>query len=159
MASNSPSVEEINKWTKAQLGNFLKSRGKQGFSSWKRPKLLEYAIQISQEEDMKIDDSVLASLNENRKIFDVQGLQWQSYEVLKVEDIPTQFDIISISNFLTNVTIDFGDEQIETGIRQPAKKGRKMYSSRKIHLVQVCLYSNNLLFRGHIEASMKNQFR
>ena len=159
MASNVPSIQEIEKWTKPQLSNFLKSRGKQGFSSWNRPKLLEYAIQISQEEDMTIDDSILPSLVENRKIFDAQDLQWQSYQVVKPADFPKDFDMFTITNFLTNVSIDFGDEQIQTGIDRRAKKGRSMYTTGKIHMVEASFKDNNLLFRGNIEASMKNHFR
>ena len=159
MASNSPNIQEMEKWTKAQLSEFLKSRGKQGFSAFNRPRLLEYAIQVAQEEEMVIDDSVLDSLIESRKIFDAPNLKWLSYEVLKASDIPTNFDIHTISDFLTNVSIDFGDEKIETGIVRPAKKGRQFYTSKKTHLIEVCLQDTTLLFRGTIEASMKNQFR
>ena len=159
MASNTPSIQQIETWTKLQLASFLKSRGKQGFSAWNRPKLLEYAIQVSQEQDMTIDDSVLAPMIENRKIFDTQGLKWVSYEVLKSTDIPKEFNIFSISDFLTNVSISFGDEEIQTGIYEKAKKGRSMYTSRRIQQVEICFHDNKLLFRGHIEASMKNSVR
>ena len=43
---------------------------------------------------------------------------------------------------------------IDSSTDKPAKKGRQLYVSRKIQMVETCLKNDLILFRSNIEASM-----
>ena len=158
MASFEPSLEDLDKMKKDQIVAFLRSRGKR--TTGLKDDLLAYAKLVLRNEDISIDESVLASLLEKRKIFELQTLQWNPHETVKWSDIPEGFDILVISKFLTSTVLDFGDEMIETAIDKPAKKGRRLYNDKKIQYVESSTHEDLILFRANLEASMKsNLFR
>ena len=158
MASSNPTPEELDRMKKSEIVAFLKSRKKR--CTGNRPELLQYAKSVIEEVDMSLDETILDSLVEKRSVFELQTLKWASYESLKSSEIPEKFDITTVTNFLTNILMDFGDEEIDTGTEKPAQKGRKMYTSKKIQFVEFCIHENLLMFRANIEASMKgNLFR
>ena len=162
MASFTPTDEQFDKMKREEIIEFLRSRGKR--RSGLKAELLAYAKAVAKEtleENIIADSNVLEEILEKRKIFEDDTMQWSSFQSLKSSDIPKAFTMSVITNFLTKLHIQLDeDEVIDTEIDRHADKGRQMYFSRRIQMVETCSKDNFILFRANIEASMtSNLFR
>ena len=113
MASNTPTDEELDTFTREQIVAFLRSRNKR--RSGRKAELLAYAKAVakeSPEENVIVETTVLSELIDKRKVFENESLAWNPFQVLKSSDIPADFDLSMIEKFLTDLAIQLGKKTI-----------------------------------------------
>ena len=159
-SSMNVTVEELNTYKIKELQDFIRTYKPSINVTGSKPELLKRAILIQENYQNEIDkeielevESSTSDLSKKRKIFEKSTLKWQSYKNLKRSLIPQTFDDIVISNFLTNLNVVMDDTMEQTGTKKPARKGKEMYKSRKVQLVEFALDQKYILFRSNIIAS------
>lgn len=65
----------------------------------------------------------------------------------------------TVNNFLTQRLVEIEEEVVQTGIEKPADKGKDLYHSNFIQVVEFCFSGNFIIFYSMIEASMVNKVR
>ena len=119
--------------------NYYKTKG---FPEKKKNKYLNSAKQLGVE----------------RKVFDNSNLVWKDISELPRNSIK-ELEDDNISMFLTNYDFQFGDHEMDCGTQKPAKKGKVLYLSEKVHLCEYSTDKDLYLFRCNMMASMKSEYR
>ena len=147
---------------KSELQEYLRLRGKPVSGS--KSELLQRVLLFR---DAPVHDhGNHDSPDDVHDIFSSVSHQWRDVTSTLSSEIPSQFSITIITDFLSsflasNASIyrdDSEDEEdiaVDIGTKKPVVKGRLMYLSEKVHLAQFTKSGTNLLFRAHVEASMK----
>ena len=166
-SSMNVTVEELQTYKIKELQDFIRTHKPSIGVTGSKPELLKRAIliqenyqnEIDQEIELGVESSTTSDLSKRRKLFEKSTLKWQSYKNLKRSLIPQNFDDIVISNFLTNLNVVMDDTVEQTGTKKPARKGKEMYKSRKVQLVEFAMDQKLILFRSNIIASYANEIR
>jgi hypothetical protein len=168
-----PQVADLVKLTVPVLKQFLKVRGVR--SSGKKSELVKLATLYYLTPILRTEPSA----NES-SIFTSCSLVWE--EVKHRVHIPSSFSIEVLTSYLATVPVcmvmphssgqneDGGEPtegvgvnpaeiEVDAGTEKPAAKGRRMYVSEKLTLVEVATSGNTLLFRGNCEASLRKSCR
>jgi hypothetical protein len=153
-------LPNLNSWKVTELKDFLRQRGRQ-LTGNKATLIGLVKLYSAEHADIRIIDEAQEcskvlekKLDDHRKLFDVSSLVWKDVQEIKTSDIPSDFDSLKINKFLTTLVLHVGDDIIDAGTQKPAKKGRRMYSSKKIQLCEFATNTTQLLFRATMEASM-----
>ena len=159
MANAKPNFDKMRK---EELVEFLKGYAHAKISGLKSD-LLERAKHYYETKglpDKKEENGItLNKLVEERKIISDKRLSWKDISELPVGIIKKELEDETISSFLTDYEFLFGEELIDCGTQKPAKKGKQLYLSDKIHLCEFSKTESHLLFRCTMSASMKTSFR
>jgi hypothetical protein len=95
------------------------------------------------------------ALADQRTIFDLSDNVWNDIATISSQDIPVDYDITVLVEFLTKSLYLAGDgEQIQSGTEKPAAKGRRMYKSGKFQFCETSSNDDHIMFRAIMEASM-----
>jgi hypothetical protein len=153
-------------WRVVDLKAFLKERGKR--CSGSKEELVRLAIIYKDTEVPRPSTSTSTTSTELSDRFDNPVMQWKDVNSPNQVQIPPGFDINSIMQFFTQVQVlrigEDEDEDEDEGLAdvstaKPTVKGRQMYLSEKIFLLQVSSPTDqeSLIFRGNVQASMKKK--
>jgi hypothetical protein len=159
-------VGELNKLTVAQLKQFLKARSVR--TTGKKEDLLKLAR-------LYFDTPVLQSNDSDKTESDIflnTSLVWQPVNSPSAIAIPPSFSIDVVTSYLSTLPAmlvtcrasqgESGDEveEANAGTEKPSVKGRRMYASEKLTMVEVAAGAGGqLLFRGNCEASLRKSCR
>ena len=158
--------EDLSAMTVTELKAFLKKRGKK--CTGVKEELLKLAHLFVDAQVLENDGKVLADtfdqLKKKREIFTNNVIAWNRLPREKIPHIPPGFSNNKIESFLGSlsvVTSSSTGEQVVTDFNtvKPAKKGRQMYASSKIQLVETAEHEQKFLSRATVEASMRTLFR
>ena len=160
----SATLEELQDYSRPNLQDFIRTYKPSIGVTANRPELLKRAILIHKNYQKEIDRDIIliestTDISKKRKIFEKSTLKWQTYKLLKRSVIPKDFDIIVICNFLTNMNIAMDDSVEQAGTKKPARKGKEMYHSRKVQLVEFALDQKFIYFRSNIISSYGYEIR
>ena len=155
-------MPNFDKMLKDQLVEFLRGYPHAKISGLK-PELVERAKHYYATKGLpgKIEENgiTLNELVRQRKIFSDKRLSWKDISELPASSMKKELEDETIASFLTNYEFSFGEELIDCGTQKPAKKGKQLYLSEKIHLCEFAKGQSQLLFRCTMSASMKSTFR
>ena len=68
--------------------------------------------------------------------------------------IPKSFNSAHVDRFLTHQLLEINGELVDVGIGKPAQKGKNMYESENIILIEFCVVDAKVIFSANVEASM-----
>ena len=105
-------------------------------------------------------DNLAQVLDSKRKLFD-EAHVYKDISALDQNEIPQNFDLSIIEKFLTEWALFVEEEVVANLSQKPARKGRGLYNSLKIQIVE---FSHDdildlILFRATMDASMKKELR
>jgi hypothetical protein len=172
--SVSQEPQSFTKLTVQQLKEFLKARGVR--SSGKKCELVKLATLYAKSPVLRAKESQPGRSD----IFANSELVWQEVTHHSQVSVPSAFSIDVLTTYLATVPVSLvmpqseegaggvdtndmvgGTEEVEmdAGTDKPSVKGRRMYVSEKLTLVEAANSGTDLLFRSNCEASMKKSCR
>jgi hypothetical protein len=168
---------DLEKLTVAELKVFLKERGVR--SSGKKCQLLELAKLYYNSPVLRSNATELNTTE--RDIFANDALVWEKLDSSSQVTLPTSFSIDVVTSYLStlpaslvapgtseidldgeNVTEDMDGQvvvEVEAGTEKPSVKGRRMYVSEKLTMVEVAICGGQVLLRANCEASLRKSCR
>jgi hypothetical protein len=162
----SQKLSDLTKLTVAELKLFLKARNLR--STGRKADLLKLAKLYFNSPILRTESCPSASASD---IFTKNGLVWNAINLPVV--IPSSFSIDTITSYLSTIPVSMviqqsaeeveeeqeEEEEANAGTDKPSVKGRRMYISEKLTLVEWATSGTNLLFRSNCEASLRKSCR
>ena len=146
--------DSLSLMTVKQLKEFLRSKGPSVRLSGLKSELLKRAL-------LYFDQPSEITPNEPTLVADQEeliqpGLDWKDIEHFKSSYLPGSFSREVVESYLLeDLTIIDGDREITSiGAKKAARKGRDLYLSNKVHLMEFASKTGILLFRGNLESSL-----
>ena len=107
------------------------------------------------------------SLPSDKSIFEDASLGdgWKELTPQTKVTIPKEFSIAVLTDYLTKLPVSLGaaaagdDEEVNAGTGKPVVKGRQMYVSKRLTLVEYTTSTTHIFFRANCDASMRNMVR
>ena len=155
----------MEKKTVKELKTYLKEHGGKR-SNMNKAELVNLAKLYEQKE---IEDHSVTTkyeehyqiLVEKRKIFEDTATLIRTNITTFDFNFPREFNFNqkTVNNFLTQRLIEIEEEIVQTGIEKPADKGKDLYDSNFIQVVEYCFSGDFIIFYAIIEASMVDKLR
>ena len=149
-------MTNLTKFTKAQVQQFLRDRGRSVTGTkTKLVKLCETYKDVAVTNTIEKDHKVLVQV---RKVFDDPDLNWTNI-LLKKPHPSKGFGLRKVEDFLTSaVMISEDGDETDVCTSKPSIRGRKLYASSRFRLVEFflqCQKDDIHLYRSITGASLK----
>jgi hypothetical protein len=159
--------QDLGMLTVVQLKQFLKARNVR--SSGKKIELVKLAKLYYSSPVLRVSEC-----DRGTDTFWDTSLAWKEVTSHAEVTIPRPFSIEVVTTYLSTVSAaaispnlqdgefeegEIDEVEVDAGTEKPSVKGRRMYASEKLTLVEAVTSGEDLLFRGNCEASLRKSCR